>query len=340
MAIVHRIIIHSISKVKGQEGAPDPILSTTLHPIDEISIHLVDVLDASYKNTGMTHAMIDQASTRIFPTQFFQYYAQQTEQKFIEFSQESVRDLNDSIRGNNLATGGYLVITDYSISGIHFVSVFLIRDTNSIHFSRNQDQTGFIIQEIEHLNLDKLAMACRINLTLFENHPETRYLGLIAKNAEDISLYFQLWVGRKDPKNNAISTNELYDLVEKVPEFPDIDGNIVTNIDFKKRVSEYIKENPQKEVDLLEMGNHFFNDPEYFRRLAAENDIHIDDVFQADRRALRRFERVSLNMGGIVLQFNRAELDHTVEAVDNTVIIRSAALAAEVRRQRMHNAGN
>ena len=96
---------------------------------------------------------------------------------FIEFTQQAMDLLKVHMDSENFSKGGYLVFTDILCNQVHYLVVYFVRDKEGVSLEIKEEKV-YITNEV-HIDTDKLAMACRVNLDQYcsdtiEDNP--RYL--------------------------------------------------------------------------------------------------------------------------------------------------------------------
>ena len=116
------------------------------------------------------------------------------------FPQETLKNLRDQVVNISPAKGGFLVFTDYENDLRDYVSVFLIRDTIGMLFKMDKGKSSFTINPAEHLDLDKLAMACKIDITKYKQD-SGKYLSFIKRKMEEyLRVLHKLDCGKREGK--------------------------------------------------------------------------------------------------------------------------------------------
>jgi nucleoid-associated protein len=239
---VNKVVVHSLVKTEGQQSASVD-LSQELLDIDDMAISLIQRLDASYRKTEMTNAIFDDTNGHIFPKEFNDYLKLNTDDAFLFFSQETIKNLRDQVVNISPAKGGFLVFAEYKNDVRDYVSVFLIRDTIGMLFKKDKGKSSFTINPAEHLDLDKLAMACKIDITKYKQD-SGKYLSFIKRKMENISEYFINWIAVKERESNKIFTESLYALINLVDLPLDKDGVEIHREIFRSKIFDYVMSSP------------------------------------------------------------------------------------------------
>jgi len=331
---LRKVAIHEIQKERGVNET-NIILSDELIQIGENIETLVLALQNSYKGDKILYAIFDNSDGNFFPERFNNYKnSERSNDNFIEFSQSALRNLNTIIRAKTLASGGYFIFAEYTLNSTNFFSIFLVRDTEGKILRRTEH--SYEIDTIEYLDTKNLAMACRINETRIENSIDN-YLSFTQLKQAEVADYFLDWISIQQLESSTEYTRSLYDIVNQIS--PPI--NPETNQEYqieehRNNIYNYISSNPNKVVNLRELGEHFYDAPDIYIDFAEENDISIDTEFRYNKRQLKRFIKVEINRDGINLKVSRGAINEKVRlSEDNTniVIIESERFADAFRQE-------
>ncbi len=331
---VERIVVHLLNKSENEQRASVDI-SQDLLDVSELSINLVQRLDASYKRAPITYAYFDNVAQNIFPSEFMSYIQNQSEASFLTFSQNVMLNLRDKVESISPAKGGFLVFSQYEIDNRNYIGVYLIRDTVGMLFRKDRGRSAFIINPTEHLDLDKLAMACKIDIDTYESNGG-KYLSFMKRKMNDISEYFVNWVSVSDRESNKILTQNLFTLVNLVSLPRDENNREISREAFRSEVYRYVDSLPTKIVNINELSEHFYSDETYLANFAETNGISINTEFKPVAAEMKRFVQIDLASDGIHVQFSRKELNTKVRfdrQNRNIVIIESEQFATALRRE-------
>jgi len=335
---VKRAIVHHLIKRDGEQKARIE-LSEKLLDIDEMASELMKKLDGSYKKMSITYAVFNLTDGRIFPKEFGSYIKSQTDAQFLEYSKKSAVNLRDQIENIAPAKGGFLVFSEYEVQYGRFVSVFLIRDTVGMLFKRDTASSTFRIDPTKHLDLDKLAMACRINLNKYFSN-NGKYLSFIKKKLSDISEYFINWIAAIERESNKTFTQDFYELTNLVDCPADDEGQSISRDLFRKQIYDYVNTSPTRRVNLMELSKHFYDNEQYLLGFAEQHNIVMDTEFKPDARVMKKFIRIDIQSDGIHMRFSRGELKTKVrfdKDNENVVIIESEKFANALREEVSQN---
>jgi Nucleoid-associated protein len=333
---VHKVIIHELIKEQRRTEANE-YLSNHVYTVNQDTFDLVDKLNKTFIRDSITYAIFKSEEGDNFPNYFSRYtQTDKVDNDFVQFTRLAILNLKQIIRPVIFASGGYFVFSEYTDNDTLYLSVFLIRDEKGIVFRKNIKDGGFEINSVSHLNTNKLAMGCRINLNKY-NAQDGKYLALIKNNQADISDYFNLWISTDQPDSSTEYTETLYQIISNVDVPVDPESGTSYLIDeFRKQVHDYIKNRPNKIVNISDMSNYFYQDSNYLSLFAEQNNYIIDSEFKVDGRKLQKFWRLEVNSDGIQLRFSRGDLNTKVrisEENPDIILIESKRFANKLKRE-------
>ncbi|RNL88523.1 hypothetical protein ED312_08735 [Sinomicrobium pectinilyticum] len=331
---LNKIIIHELSKTSGSNET-ELILSEELVEIDNNSIGLVDALNKSYNTDRVLYAVFDKSEGKYFPEKFDEYKdSDRSAADFITFTRSVIGNLETLIQPVTLATGGYFVFAEYTNNANDFFGVFLIRDTEGKTLSKTEN--SFSIDSVEYVDTSNLAMACRINHDKY-NIDEENYLSLTQLRQQEISEYFKNWISIEQIESSSEYTKQLYDIITQIERPVNPETNAEYEIEtFRNLVYNYASSSPNRTINLRDLSQHFYEDPNTISNYALENDIQIDTEFRYNTRQLKRFIKLEVNRDGINFKISRGAFDDKVRFDDNDeslVIIESTAFANALRNE-------
>lgn len=338
MKVNYIIVHHLVKEVTKTKAELD--LSTEVLDMDDKAKDLVEELNKRYGSLRNIYATFDDDTENHFPLVFNTYSKNQSKESFIDFSQKSAQNLRERIEGIAPAKGGYLVFTDYEEHS-RFVGVFLIRNVKGKLFVKDIPNKKFKIDTPEHIDLEKMAMACRINKSFFESS-QGRYLSFIKRANEEMSDYFINWISAKDTEDNKQDTEHLRTIIQNIkPPIKD-DGVEMTTSEFLQASNSFIRNCPDKTVDLRMIGKTFYNDDDILIEYASKNHIPINSEFKADSDVLRKFISVKAKGDSISLEFPQKywRTEVTVNNDHSKVIINSSRLAQNILDEMNNNDEN
>ncbi len=331
---VNRVIIHELYKPQNVTGAK---LSKSLKLMDHTNedvIRLVKELNRRYRKRNERHGVFDKSQPSVFHEYYERYHKSFTDADFVLFSHKSAENLKEKIEGIGPAKGGYLVYAQYD-DYREYCSVFFVRDTMSIAFKRNKSVNNFDIDKVQHIDFEKLAMACRINVQLF-NTENTKYLSFINTKSDDLSLYFVRWISTCDTVTSEEDTKLLLNALRKIPLKIIEDSTLIQSRDqLIKNTHRIITASPTKTANLREISKSLFDDEDYLPNFVHENYPTIPTEFKTYSTSLRSFIKVYAKADDVEINFEPSAFKKGIVKFDekdqSQIIIRSQDLVNQIR---------
>lgn len=329
------IIVHKINKEQNDKNTSLKLSEKPL-PIDDVTIDFITRLNARFLELSSTFAYFESESLA-FPQKYNEYYTNQNRESFISFTKSVTAILMGNIQNMNLAKGGYLVFVDYTVKH-HYLGIFMIRDIKGMNFE--DKGTGFEIQTgVVHIDFDKFAMACRINLDSYKTKEE-RYLNFIKQSNEVMSEYFLNWISRSNEHNSQTDTERLFQVISALPYPSKIDDSQMTQDETFVYAVDFIKSQKRK-VDIYDLSYYLYGDRSVIVNHANELELDISREFKADSTKINKFIRVEISAEDIILKFPKALLRKNIIRVnrDNIgqIIIESLSLATKLASAKNEN---
>lgn len=329
-----KIIIHELIKEKESRNV-DIVLSDELIQNNDESTALVSALSDSYKSDRILYAIFDNSEGKYFPEKFSEYRESNREDiDFITFTRIVMGNLVEFIKPVIFATGGYFVFAEYIENGYNFISIFLIRDVEGKILRKTPN--SFSIQTVEYVDTKNLAMACRINENRIDEE-EINYLSFTQLRQQEVSEYFKAWVSIKQIENSSDYTKALYTIITQIVPPIDPTTNAQYPIEtFRNLVYNYASSSPNDTVNIRDLSQHFYGDPNIVSDYANANNISLDTEFRYNKRQLKKFIKLEVNRDGINLKFSRGTLNEKIRLSEddpNIVIIESESFANALRAE-------
>jgi nucleoid-associated protein YejK len=229
-----------------------------------------------------------------------------------------------------------LVYADYTDRGNHFFSIFLIRDKLDENFI--QKDGVITIDEVIHVDTDKLAMACRINIESYQSYTQGdsgTYLGFISIKQPDTSIYFLDWIGAEKKERSTEDSRNLVKILNGIP-VPQENGKAMGKDNFRKKAYDAIRSFGTSPININSLSAVLFGDDSIINAYAEENNIILNTEFVSDKKTVKRLVSYYINADGIELQFPPEYLGGKISFDTNDpslVIIRSEKFASAIKEQ-------
>lgn len=329
---IHQVIIHELQKYGGKTGAKLRSSNSIMDSSNVEVINLITELNNRYRHRNENYGVFDDQNQTRFHSEFRQFFDTRSDEAFIDFTKNVANDLREKVDTVAPAKGGYLVFANYSDQR-DFLGVFLIRDTQGVILRRNSQVRTFDIGKVEHIDFEKMAMACRINLQSFSNGTG-RYLSFINRKSDSISKYFTSWISSTDTESNEQDTLYLYKILKELDLPKDEKGNQYERDVFLDGVYRFINSIPEKQVNLRDIGQKYYGDENLLINYAHENEIPINTEFKGHSTVLKRFIQIRAKADNIELAFQHSQFKSAVRIVGkDQIVITSESLVNKVSKQ-------
>lgn len=337
---VNRYIIHFLDKEKNNNEAKIDF-STTVSKSDEFSIRLAQEIHKSISDSpSLKNTKFKEKNENDFSNGLNEYLslAETDDETFILFS-KTLDKLREKIENKPFPTGGFYLFIDYLINNDRYISIVLLRKKGGLNVVKSGDI--YVLNNTENLNIDKIAMAFRLNIKFYQNSEnetdKKNYIALVTTQQDgEVSGYFKEWVNAGDLIKSIVNTDNLIKIIKAidipldefgVPKFKDLG-------DFQRAIYDYSK--PFKTINILDLSKYLYgeNNQSKIADYAKENQFVLDNEFQKNTRKWRGLITIKARIDGIELNVNYNKINNDeVEVTDNSIIIHSKQLAAKIRSQ-------
>ncbi|HAI1307544.1 TPA: nucleoid-associated protein [Escherichia fergusonii] len=225
---IKHVIVHELIKDSNKDfnhSKPFNLRDTELDKSNETVKKLVDGVIELYGSKGNSaHYGIfinDKNKQGPIPGLFHNYSLAQesVSSEFIRLSKEVMKEMYISAKEQIWASGGYVVFTDYILSGFRYFLVTMIKKTNGVTISENLEP-----EEMIHLELGNINQAAKINFRYYEEYQtaddikktELSYLSFISKTSgQSAAAYFIAALGCNKGIASAGATRKLPDEIRR-----------------------------------------------------------------------------------------------------------------------------
>lgn len=332
---VYHLIIHEIEK---EPDSPDAhlFLSQSLSPVDDRAEWLCARLNQVFEQKNdLLQGYLSPPEDALFPG-YLQHLMDEglLADAFSAFSRDTMQALQLSLQGVTGAKGGYLVYTHYEHNQEQWLGIFLVRNTEGLVFSKDESRHALSLNAVTYLQVDKLALACRIRLGRYdEGVGACVEMMKYAKTQKEISDYFVNWIGLERPASSREMTQQFLEIVQALPTPIDEEsGEKLPAEVFQERALNFAVSNPSRTVNLKAFEQAFYGEEPAVQNFLQDHDIQIEEEFRVDRSAVKQFYNYKLAHEGLFLHFTRTHLRHGQISLDgDTITIHSPELADQLR---------
>lgn len=210
---IQNLIVHEVQKEESSES--EIKFREDENAINNHAESLNSQLANLFKKTGLNTGQFSQPEDEDEPSPHFltlvsKHYSENSFPDFIAFSQAAAKEFKRHLDASPSSKGGYLWFNHYIHNKENFLSIVLLRKKHGLRLlpSLNLDQ-------IEELDLDKLHMAARINLTAWKSNASNRYIAFrVGRGAKDVTEYFSSFVGCEEYTKAKLDTQNLVNVTK------------------------------------------------------------------------------------------------------------------------------
>jgi nucleoid-associated protein len=334
---INNYTIHYIEKEANITEVVNIDYSEQILVVDEFSSSLVNEIHKSISESpSLKNTRFKDNETNLFTNSLNDYLSSNENDDFYTFS-KSLDDLKSKIEKEPFATGGYYLFVDYEVVNKRYISVVLLRKKNGINIFKQGNV--FKVDGTENINIDKIAMAFRLNYDLFlANDPNKNYLAIISTQKDGIaSGYFIDWVSAGGLIKNSKNTASFVSIIKTIDIPIGEDGKeMYTRSSFQKAVYDSVNLRKDKIINMRDLGKQFYgeeNENKFFE-FAVKNDLTIDPEFKRDSKRWKGLVTIIATIPGITLNVDYLKINsEEFKADGETIIIKSKKLVDQIKKQ-------
>jgi len=330
---IKNMIVHNIDKKP--DGSPAALhLSSAVLPVsDAIENLLFDLNDAYNGKQGKAWGFFH-GESGAYPLSGWLKAHLDGKSSFVEFTQQAAEQLTKLMEESNLSSGGHVVFAHYQQGMTDYLSIAMLHHADSVLVTPELQVTTS-----RHLDLSKIHLAARINLSEWKNNAQSKqYISFLkGKNGKKISDYFRDFIGCQEGIDGAGETRTLLKAFSDYVEQEDLPEEsarekTATLVDY---AASQIKVG--EPVTLAELSTLLDEDrPQNFAEFIRNADYGLSPEIPADKRTLNQFRRFTGRAEGLSISFEQHLLGDRIEfdREGNTLTIRNipTALSDQLKR--------
>lgn len=307
---VRHMTLHLIDKKPDGTPAILHIRDTEL-PESQTTENLMRDLNESYnakagKSWGFFHA-----ESGAFPfSGWLAKYMAGTED-FTSFSREAVEHLTSLMEESNLSVGGHVLFAHYQQGMTDYLAIALLNQSDSVTVTDTLDVTPS-----RHLDLSKIHLAARINLSEWQNNKQSKqYISFIkGKNGRKATDYFRDFIGCLEGVDGPSETRMLLKAFSDFVESEDLPEESAR--ERTKTLIDYatIQTKIGEPMVLEELSTYLDEEnPRAFFDHIRNKDYGLSTEIPADKRTINQFRRFTGRAEGLSISFESHLLGSKVE---------------------------
>lgn len=253
---------------------------------------------------------------------------------FIDYTHQSMNLLKHYIDQASKATGGYMVFVNYKLFGSDFMLIVMLNNVTGVAVD---GELG--ITDVNYLDINKLHLAARIDLSLWQDDPQSeRYISMIrGKESNKLSDYFRHFIGSDETINSKHETNELLTAVSQYCEDKIQDDEQKSQ--FKQKSAEYCLEQAEKgqNVNIKDFSGYVADGAvDDFMNYIKSEQFELNNEISPNKTVIRRFNKISGRNQQVSITINEEALGDTVIYDADKETLTLSDLPASLKSQLMN----
>ena len=296
---IKNIIVHSIIKQQHQDSSEiQLILREELLPIESRVTGLLEGIRTVYTSkSGKVYGTLGE--DRSFSRELSLMLENKT--NFLDFTKIAMRDLESRMAAQPLATGGYILFTEFVNKGINYFMVVMLKSKDGLSFDDELE-----LMDVQQLDLDKLHFGARIDIDAWQNEDDGNNVSFIkGRESTPVTQYFKDFIGIEEFSESSVTTDSL---VRAVTNFFRQKLELSTEeVKTKKLIAyNYCKEKFDKGelIYLNELSMHLHpSEPEQFLSFA-QTTHEVPNEFHVNKTKLNKFVKFAGKDKDITISFS------------------------------------
>lgn len=224
-------------------------------------------------------------------------------ESFVGFSVKSAQLLKTCLLETGTIETGFLIFSHYEFLATKYLMITLLNTREHVEISQDLE-----LNRADHLDLAKMQLAVRLDLTQLEVDPKhNRYISFIkGRMGRKVSDFFMRFIGCEElvdiKQQNKQLLNSVDDYLATEQLAPE------EKQETRQRVSEYYKEKLElgEDIEIKELAEKLpQGESNDFYQFNQQTEKPLEDNFQADRSALKTLAKFSGQGGGVSVSFDR-----------------------------------
>ena len=325
---ISNLIVHEIQKHEGERKAI-LIARPNENPVDgqaeAVSAQVTNLFNRSGMNTGRFSNPEGSDEGSQFPALLVKHFKDDAFVDFSSFTKDCAAEYLKHLEPVEEAEGGLLWFNHYELHDTHFLYIVMLKRKHGIGLGADLS-----LSQIEQIEIEKLHMALRINLTAWQSGDEGRYIAFRFGRAPKFeSDYFTQFIGCDEPKVAAKETRKLVDLTSAFCQSEGLPSKQAN--EFKKVVSEHCQVKAQDREPLeikaiaSEVESRFsIEQANKFLEIADSETFKMEKEIFVEKAALKKLTRLSGSSRALTLSFDSELLGESVvfDADSGTLVIK------------------
>lgn len=315
---IKQIIVHKLDRSPEGESLQTIPASHSLDTTPSLELVLDDLLQTYNKKQDKCYGQFSDLADDSFPAQLDQYLENRAD--FTELTRTTLEKLAAHLDEAGALGAGYVLFAEYQQGLTRYLLLCMVSSQTSVTITEDLN-----IVDTSYLDTAKMSLACRINITEWQNNPEAgRYLSFLRpKGGKRLSTVFQEALGCCETSS---SKEEADTLVKAVTEYCKEEPSEENRTVVKRQVYDYCqnKLDEGESISMQELTGYLEEaGPDEFARFVNTRDYDMSLPMTPEKRILTKLVRYTGRSKGLSLSFDGELLGGQVrydEANDQLVI--------------------
>lgn len=335
MAKLKKFIVHQFTRDSSKHAALNP--RSTENDLDEMTEEVVSTLLNLFNKTGLKSGFFDseggitkfeQTLQRNHqPINIFTDFLKMT----IEMSYLLLDELNQGAA--KAAKPGYIVFFHYESNGCQFLSIVTLQETKGMIL----DNLSF--KYIERLDLDKLHLGARINLTAWNEGLAQRYISFRVGRNTEMRDYFAKFIGCKEFTAAKVETSTLVKAIRQCCTQL-FDNNIDLINEKLADANSYCREHIDSEgkINIEHLGKYLFPEhDDYLLTIVQNEPYNLSSEVSIDKSELRGLIRYKGKTKKMSISFDSDLLNSKVFYTEKGLLFTEIPIELKVELEKKDN---
>jgi len=230
---------------------------------------------------------------------------------FLDFSVTAVEHLTKLMEESNLTTGGHALFCHYQQGLTQYLAIALVQETEAVTMTEELH-----LMTVRRLDLDHIRLAARINLSEWQNNPQSRqYISYLkGKQGRRLNEYFRDFIGAQEGVDGPGETRTLLKAFSDFVESEDL-GEESAREKTDTLVSYALSQAKLGESITLDELSEVLDDdqPLAFAEFVQGKNYGLSASLPPDKKTLNKFRRFTGRIDGLSISFEQHLLGSKVE---------------------------
>ncbi|NWA68081.1 nucleoid-associated protein YejK [Pseudomonas reactans] len=230
---------------------------------------------------------------------------------FLSFSTTAVEHLTRLMEESNLTTGGHALFCHYQQGMTEYLAIALVQETEAVTMTEE-----LALMTVKRLDLDHIRLAARINISEWQNNPQSRqYISYLkCKQGRRLNDYFRDFIGCQEGIDGPGETRTLLKAFSDFVESEDLPEESAREKTHTLVSYSMAKAKLGEPITLDELSGLIDEDrPKNFHDFIKAKDYGISESLPPDKKTLNKFRRFTGRAEGMSISFEAHLLGDKIE---------------------------